>query len=162
MTATPESLEPAPLEARKARARAWFEAQRDNICAAFEALEAAAPSALYAGEPGMFAGLSPLLLSFFFEPARRRWTYPRLSCPEYKPTKEIMFALVAMTISAVLGLVVFLLTALAGIDVVRPFFEHAPAWAALVGAGAEGIGLLDGHVQRIEASAPDIKRCGRG
>src|SRR5271165_1354166 len=30
--------------------------------------------------------------------------------------------------------------------------------AALIGTGAEGIGLLDAHVQRIEASAPDIKR----
>jgi coproporphyrinogen III oxidase len=31
-------------EARKARARAWFEALRDDICAAFEALEAALPA----------------------------------------------------------------------------------------------------------------------
>jgi coproporphyrinogen III oxidase len=32
------------LEARKARARAWFEALRDDICAAFEALEADLPA----------------------------------------------------------------------------------------------------------------------
>jgi coproporphyrinogen III oxidase len=32
------------LEARKARARTWFETLRDDICAAFEALEAALPA----------------------------------------------------------------------------------------------------------------------
>ena len=32
------------LDARKARARTWFEALRDDICAAFEALEAALPA----------------------------------------------------------------------------------------------------------------------
>src|SRR2546430_11678803 len=32
------------LEARKARAQAWFEAWRDDICAAFEALEADLPA----------------------------------------------------------------------------------------------------------------------
>jgi coproporphyrinogen III oxidase len=32
------------LETRKARARAWFEALRDEICAAFEALEAGLPA----------------------------------------------------------------------------------------------------------------------
>jgi coproporphyrinogen III oxidase len=36
---------PAPdLETRKSRARAWFEALRDEICAAFEALEDALPA----------------------------------------------------------------------------------------------------------------------
>jgi coproporphyrinogen III oxidase len=44
----------ATLEARKARARAWFEALRDDICAAFEALEDEAPSWHYRGEPGRF------------------------------------------------------------------------------------------------------------
>ena len=44
----------ADLEARKARARAWFEALRDDICAAFEALEDEAPVTLYAGAPGRF------------------------------------------------------------------------------------------------------------
>ena len=43
------------LDTRKARARAWFEALRDAICAAFEALEDDAPAALYAGAPGRFA-----------------------------------------------------------------------------------------------------------
>ncbi|MGE0563624.1 MAG: oxygen-dependent coproporphyrinogen oxidase [Pseudolabrys sp.] len=33
-----------PLETRKARARAWFESLRDDICAAFEALEDEAPA----------------------------------------------------------------------------------------------------------------------
>ncbi len=39
---------------RKARARAWFEALRDQICAAFEALEDEAPASLYPGAPGRF------------------------------------------------------------------------------------------------------------
>jgi coproporphyrinogen III oxidase len=39
---------------RKARARAWFEELRDQICAAFEALEDEAPAGLYPGAPGRF------------------------------------------------------------------------------------------------------------
>jgi coproporphyrinogen III oxidase len=42
------------LDARKERARAWFEALRDDICAAFETLEDEAPSTLYADAPGRF------------------------------------------------------------------------------------------------------------
>jgi len=42
------------LEARKARARAWFEALRDDIVTAFEAIEDEAPPALYGGAPGRF------------------------------------------------------------------------------------------------------------
>ena len=42
------------LDARKERARAWFEALRDDICAAFEALEDEAPLTLYADAPGRF------------------------------------------------------------------------------------------------------------
>ena len=38
----------------KTEARAWFEALRDRICAAFEALEDEAPAALYPGQPGRF------------------------------------------------------------------------------------------------------------
>ncbi|MBI3436171.1 MAG: coproporphyrinogen III oxidase, partial [Proteobacteria bacterium] len=45
--------EPAVLESRKARARAWFETLRDDISAAFEQLEDAAPA-----PPGQ-AGLAP-------------------------------------------------------------------------------------------------------
>jgi len=41
-------------EERKARAKAWFETLRDEICAAFERLEDEAPAALYPGEPGRF------------------------------------------------------------------------------------------------------------
>src|SRR5262249_34201303 len=37
-------LDTVPLEARKARARAWFESLRDDICAAFEAVEDALPA----------------------------------------------------------------------------------------------------------------------
>ncbi|MBS0386802.1 MAG: oxygen-dependent coproporphyrinogen oxidase [Proteobacteria bacterium] len=39
---------------RKQRARQWFESLRDQICAAFEALEDEAPAALYPGAPGRF------------------------------------------------------------------------------------------------------------
>ena len=42
------------LEQRKATAKAWFESLRDQICAAFEAIEDDAPASLYPGEPGRF------------------------------------------------------------------------------------------------------------
>ena len=41
-------------ETQKARAQSWFESLRDQICAAFEALEEEAPSGLYPGAPGRF------------------------------------------------------------------------------------------------------------
>ena len=44
----------ALLEDRQARASAWFETLRDEIHAALEALEAAAPPALYPKAPGSF------------------------------------------------------------------------------------------------------------
>ena len=43
------------MEGRKVRARAWFEALRDEVCAAFEALEDEAPASLYGAEAGRFA-----------------------------------------------------------------------------------------------------------
>jgi coproporphyrinogen III oxidase len=58
MTAHPQAASPLPdavtLEARKARARTWFEALRDDICAAFERIEDEAPATLYDGAPGRF------------------------------------------------------------------------------------------------------------
>ncbi|MEZ5787829.1 MAG: oxygen-dependent coproporphyrinogen oxidase [Xanthobacteraceae bacterium] len=48
------TLDRSTLETRKATARAWFEALRDDICAAFETLEAEVPAALYPGAPGAF------------------------------------------------------------------------------------------------------------
>jgi coproporphyrinogen III oxidase len=42
------------IENRKARASTWFEALRDDICAAFEKLEDDAPAALYRGGAGRF------------------------------------------------------------------------------------------------------------
>ena len=44
----------ADIDARKTRARTWFEALRDDICAAFEALEDEAPASLYPGAPARF------------------------------------------------------------------------------------------------------------
>ena len=46
--------DPALLDARKEKARAWFEALRDRIHAAFEALEREAPADLFPGESGRF------------------------------------------------------------------------------------------------------------
>jgi len=42
------------IEDRKTRARAWFEALRNDICAAFERLEDDAPASLYPGDAGRF------------------------------------------------------------------------------------------------------------
>lgn len=39
---------------RKDRATAWFQSLRDDICAAFEAVERDAPDDLYPGQPGTF------------------------------------------------------------------------------------------------------------
>jgi len=43
------------LEGRKARVKAWFERLRDDICAALEALEGAAPTVLHGDQAGRFA-----------------------------------------------------------------------------------------------------------
>ena len=48
-------MDAGQLEGRKARARAWFESLRNDLCAAFEALEDAAPAALYGATAGRFA-----------------------------------------------------------------------------------------------------------
>jgi coproporphyrinogen III oxidase len=42
------------IDDQKVRARAWFEALRDDICASFEALEDEAPASLYPQTPGRF------------------------------------------------------------------------------------------------------------
>jgi coproporphyrinogen III oxidase len=47
-------MDAGQIEGRKARARAWFEALRNDICAAFEQLEANAPAALYGESAGRF------------------------------------------------------------------------------------------------------------
>ncbi len=53
MTQT-QTLKVTDLDTRKATARAWFESLRDQICAAFEALEDEAPQDLYPKAPGRF------------------------------------------------------------------------------------------------------------
>ena len=55
MTETNALPDASTLAARQARAKAWFEALRDDICAAFERLEDEAPAQLFAGEAGRFA-----------------------------------------------------------------------------------------------------------
>jgi coproporphyrinogen III oxidase len=47
-------MDAGQLDGRKARARAWFESLRNDICAAFEALEDEAPAALYGPTAGRF------------------------------------------------------------------------------------------------------------
>jgi coproporphyrinogen III oxidase len=47
-------MDMADIEARKARAKTWFEELRDDTCAAFERLEDEAPSSLYPGNAGRF------------------------------------------------------------------------------------------------------------
>jgi coproporphyrinogen III oxidase len=53
MNDAPPLADPVALE-RARRARAWFDELRDRLVAAFEALEEAAPEALYGGPPGHF------------------------------------------------------------------------------------------------------------
>src|SRR6202171_850758 len=47
-------MDTSVIEDRKARARAWFESLRDDICLAFEKLEDDAPASLYPGASGRF------------------------------------------------------------------------------------------------------------
>jgi coproporphyrinogen III oxidase len=47
-------MDAGQLEGRKARVKAWFERLRDDICAALEALEGAAPAALHGQTAGRF------------------------------------------------------------------------------------------------------------
>src|SRR5215203_1880586 len=47
-------MDTAVIEDRKAKARSWFEALRNDICAAFERLEDDAPASLYQGSAGRF------------------------------------------------------------------------------------------------------------
>jgi coproporphyrinogen III oxidase len=47
-------MDASVIENRKARARTWFEALRDQICAAFETLENEAQPSLYPGDAGRF------------------------------------------------------------------------------------------------------------
>jgi coproporphyrinogen III oxidase len=47
-------MDAGQLEGRKARVKAWFERLRDDMCAALEALESAAPAALHGEQAGRF------------------------------------------------------------------------------------------------------------
>jgi coproporphyrinogen III oxidase len=47
-------MDSSAIETRKTRARTWFEALRDDICASFERLEDEAPASLYPGHAGRF------------------------------------------------------------------------------------------------------------
>jgi coproporphyrinogen III oxidase len=49
-----KSMDASDIDDRRARARNWFEALRDDICAAFEKLEEDAPTPLYPGSAGRF------------------------------------------------------------------------------------------------------------
>lgn len=54
MSAAPSAAETALLTERRIQAQTWFESLRDQICAAFEALEDQADPTLYPGEAGRF------------------------------------------------------------------------------------------------------------
>src|SRR5258708_25075701 len=47
-------MDTSVIDDRKARARVWFEALRDDLCLAFERLEDEAPASLYSGDAGRF------------------------------------------------------------------------------------------------------------
>jgi coproporphyrinogen III oxidase len=47
-------MDTSVIDDRKARARTWFEALRDDLCLAFEQLEDEAPGSLYPGDAGRF------------------------------------------------------------------------------------------------------------
>ena len=49
-------MDASVIDDRKSRARNWFEALRDDICAGFEQLEDDAPASLY---PGALAAHRP-------------------------------------------------------------------------------------------------------
>ena len=55
-TTSPAPIDPATMESRKAKARAWFERLRDDICAAFEKVEDDLPAGMpQSGQaPGRF------------------------------------------------------------------------------------------------------------
>ena len=63
-----------PLEARKEHARAWFEELREQICAAFEALEDEAPAALYRGQYDDETGARETLRMLSGGGLRAAWT----------------------------------------------------------------------------------------
>jgi coproporphyrinogen III oxidase len=48
-------MAPSAIDEQKARAKAWFETLRDDICATFEKLEDEASASLYPGKAGRFA-----------------------------------------------------------------------------------------------------------
>jgi coproporphyrinogen III oxidase len=48
------AMDTSEVEARQARAKAWFETLRDALCEAFETLEREAPAALYPAPPARF------------------------------------------------------------------------------------------------------------
>ena len=54
MSSSPPSSLPPEIEARRGRAKDWFESLQTRICAELEQLEAEAPADLYHGEPGRF------------------------------------------------------------------------------------------------------------
>ena len=91
------------IEDRKARARTWFEALRDDVCTAFERLEDEAPASLYPGDAGRFVrtpwdrtdaggrpgggGVTSILHGRVFEKvgviARRSGEFPRNSASRF-------------------------------------------------------------------------------
>jgi len=85
--------------------------------------------------PGIFTAIVPMFLPASLGQLRRRHTCPRLGCPDYRPEAEKRFALIILTALALLGVVVFALTALFRTSLPGWFWRNTPAWLAL-GAAA--------------------------
>ncbi len=84
--------------------------------------------------PGVFAALPAIFVAGSLGQLRKRYTYPRLGCPGYRPEAEVRFALVVLTATALLGLAVFALPLLFGTRLPGWFWRHSPAWLALAAA----------------------------
>jgi len=85
------------------------------------------------GNPAVFAAIFPVLLIQPFKQIRRKSTYSRLGCPDYRPTEDIRFFMILGTALALLGVVAMLLVSLRGIGAARPVMSWAPAWIPGIG-----------------------------
>ncbi len=85
------------------------------------------------GNPAVFVAILPVLLIQPFKRIRRKSTYSRLGCPNYKATDDIRFFLILGTALALLGVVAMLLVSLHGTGVARPVVSWAPAWMPGIG-----------------------------
>lgn len=91
------------------------------------------------GNPGVFAALPAIFVPQSLQRLRRRQTYPRLGCEDYRGESERRFALLVLTVLALLGLIVFITAALVGRMMPSLFWSLVPVWLALGTAGLLGL-----------------------